>query len=49
MPKQRIIRGLLFEAGLVVKTTKFRNPKYVGYPNNTVKIFNEKHVDEIYV
>ena len=49
MPKQRIIRGLLFEAGLIVKTTKFRDPKYMGYPNNTSKIFNKKHDDEIYV
>ncbi len=31
----------------LVKTTKFKNPGYVGDPLNAVKIFNEKEVDEI--
>jgi cyclase len=29
------------------KTVRFKNPKYVGDPINTVKLFNEKGVDEI--
>jgi len=47
MLKPRLIPSLLIEDGLVVKTTKFKNPKYIGDPINTVKIFNEKKVDEI--
>ncbi len=31
----------------LVKTTKFKNPVYLGDPNNAVKIFNEKEVDEL--
>lgn len=47
MLKPRLIPSLLIEDGLVVKTTKFKSPKYIGDPINTVKIFNEKQVDEI--
>ena len=31
----------------LVKTTKFKNPRYLGDPINTVKIFNGKAVDEM--
>ena len=31
----------------LVKTTKFKNPIYLGDPVNAVKIFNEKEVDEL--
>lgn len=31
----------------LVKTTKFSNPRYLGDPINTVKIFNGKSVDEL--
>jgi cyclase len=37
---------LLKDDGLV-KTVNFKNPKYVGDPINTVRIFNEKEVDEL--
>jgi cyclase len=37
---------LLKNKGLV-KTIKFKNPKYVGDPINAIKIFNEKEVDEL--
>ena len=47
MLRPRLIPSLLIEDGLVVKTTRFKNPKYIGDPINTVKIFNEKNVDEI--
>lgn len=33
----------------VVKTVRFKDEKYVGDPINTVKIFNEKEVDEIVI
>jgi cyclase len=31
----------------LVKTIHFKNPSYVGDPINTVRIFNEKEVDEL--
>ena len=37
---------LLKNEGLI-KTVKFKQPKYVGDPINAVKIFNEKEVDEL--
>lgn len=47
MLKPRLIPSLLIEDGLVVKTTNFKNPVYIGDPINTVNIFNKKEVDEI--
>lgn len=32
-----------------MKTVGFKSPKYVGDPINAVRIFNEKHVDELMV
>jgi cyclase len=43
----RVIPILLLHNGGLVKTVKFKNPKYVGDPINAVKIFNEKEVDEL--
>ena len=37
---------LLRNAGLV-KTIKFKDPTYLGDPINTVRIFNDKEVDEL--
>ena len=45
----RIIPTLLVHKKGLVKTVKFKDPKYVGDPINAVKIFNEKEVDEIIV
>ncbi len=45
----RIIPCLLVHDKGLVKTVKFKNPKYVGDPINAVKIFNEKEVDELIV
>lgn len=45
----RIIPCLLVHKKGLVKTVKFKEPKYVGDPINAVKIFNEKEVDEIMV
>lgn len=43
----RVIPVLLLKNGGLVKTTKFKDPKYVGDPLNAVKIFNDKEVDEL--
>jgi len=45
----RIIPCLLIQDKGLVKTTKFSSPKYVGDPINAVKIFNEKHADELMI
>lgn len=47
MLRTRVIPVLLMNGGGLVKTVKFKCPKYVGDPINAVKIFNEKEVDEI--
>ncbi|HEX5731482.1 MAG TPA: AglZ/HisF2 family acetamidino modification protein [Blastocatellia bacterium] len=43
----RVIPVLLFRKGGLYKTTRFKNPVYVGDPINAVRIFNEKEVDEL--
>jgi len=43
----RIIPCLLLQGAGLVKTTKFRNEKYIGDPVNAIKIFNEKGADEL--
>lgn len=43
----RIIPVLLLKDAGLVKTVKFKDPRYVGDPINAVKIFNEKEVDEL--
>lgn len=45
----RIIPCLLVKNKGLVKTVRFKNPKYVGDPINAVKIYNEKEVDELIV
>lgn len=45
----RVIPVLLIEDGRLVKTTKFRKSSYIGDPINTVRIFNDKCVDELIV
>lgn len=49
MLSHRVIPCLLLSDGGLVKTLKFRQPKYVGDPINAVRIFNEKEVDELMV
>lgn len=49
MLRARLIPCLLIHKGGLVKTVQFGNPKYVGDPLNTVRIFNEKEVDELMV
>ena len=49
MLTHRVIPALLLRNNGLVKTTKFRDPKYVGDPINAIHIFNEKEVDELMV
>lgn len=43
----RVIPCLLLRNGGLVKTVKFKEPRYVGDPINAVRIFNDKEVDEL--
>lgn len=43
----RVIPVLLLKNGGLYKGVRFKNHKYVGDPINTVKIFNDKEVDEL--
>lgn len=45
----RVVPVLLLHEGLLVKTERFKKPRYVGDPVNAVRIFNEKEVDELVV
>jgi cyclase len=47
MHRIRVIPTLLLDNDGLYKTTKFKNPKYVGDPINAVRIFNNKEVDEL--
>lgn len=47
MNRIRVIPVLLLKNEGLVKTIKFKDPKYIGDPRNAVKIFNEKEVDEL--
>lgn len=49
MFQHRVIPVLLLQDKGLVKTVKFKNPKYVGDPINAIRIFNEKEVDELIV
>ena len=43
----RVIPCLLLHEGGLVKTRRFRRPRYVGDPINAIRIFNEKSVDDV--
>jgi cyclase len=47
--RPRVIPCLLLKGERLVKTVRFGNPVYVGDPINTVRIFNEKEVDELVI
>ena len=49
MLRPRIIPCLLVSNKGLVKTVKFKDPKYVGDPINAVRIFNEKETDELVI
>ncbi len=45
----RLMPCLLMSSGALVKTTRFKDPIYVGDPVNAVRIFNQKEVDELVI
>jgi len=47
MLQHRVIPVLLLKKNGLVKTIRFKEPKYVGDPINAIKIFNDKEVDEL--
>lgn len=47
MTSARVIPVLLLKGRGLYKTRGFKNPVYIGDPINTVRIFNDKEVDEI--
>jgi cyclase len=47
MIRPRVIPCLLLKNEGLVKTVKFKDPKYLGDPINIVRIFNDKEVDEL--
>jgi len=47
MLKTRVIPCLLLKGSGLVKTQRFKDPKYVGDPINAIRIFNDKEVDEL--
>jgi cyclase len=49
MLNHRVIPTLLLRNAGLVKTVKFKDPKYVGDPINAIRIFNDKEVDELVV
>jgi len=49
MIQTRAIPCLLLQQGGLVKTRRFKDPVYLGDPINTVRIFNDKEVDELVV
>jgi cyclase len=49
MLRTRVIPVLLLKGEGLVKTLKFKNPRYVGDPIIAVKVFNDKEVDEIII
>lgn len=44
-----MIPCLLLSDGALIKTTRFKDARYVGDPINAVRIFNEKEVDELVI
>ncbi|MFN7093229.1 MAG: HisA/HisF-related TIM barrel protein, partial [Allorhizobium sp.] len=47
MLRTRVIPSLLLKGEGLVKTSRFKKPKYVGDPINAIRIFNDKEVDEL--
>jgi cyclase len=47
MIRPRVIPCMLLKGEGLVKTVKFKDPKYLGDPINIVRIFNDKEVDEL--
>jgi imidazole glycerol-phosphate synthase subunit HisF len=45
--KIRVFPTITISDGNLVKTTKFKNSRYLGDPINAIKLFNNKSIDEI--
>lgn len=49
MYRSRVVPCLLLKEKGLYKTIKFKNPKYLGDPINTLRLFNGKEVDEVII
>lgn len=49
MLRHRVIPVLTIDDRRLVKTIRFKSPRYLGDPLNAVRLFNEKEVDEIVI
>jgi cyclase len=49
MYRSRVIPCLLLKDCGLYKTTRFKNPRYLGDPINTLKLFNDKEADELVI
>ncbi len=49
MRRVRVIPLIMIESGRAVVTQRFSKPIYVGDPINSIKIFNDKEVDELII
>jgi cyclase len=47
MYRSRVVPCLLLKDKGLYKTTQFKEPRYLGDPINTLRLFNDKEVDEI--
>ncbi|RLQ94811.1 AglZ/HisF2 family acetamidino modification protein [Falsibacillus albus] len=47
MYRSRVIPCLLLKGKGLYKTTRFKEPRYLGDPINTLRLFNDKEVDEV--
>jgi len=47
MLQKRVIPCMLLKGQGLVKTVRFKDPRYIGDPINAIKIFNDKEVDEL--
>jgi imidazole glycerol-phosphate synthase subunit HisF len=49
MKRVRVIPIIMIDQGRAVITRQFKKPVYVGDPINSIKIFNDKEVDELII
>lgn len=49
MYRSRVIPCLLLKNTGLYKTVRFKNPRYLGDPINTVRLFNDKEADELVI
>lgn len=49
MRRIRVIPTMLIDEGRAIITSRFRKPVYVGDPINSIRVFNEKEVDEMVI